>query len=335
MQISRFLAAFGVVAIGLLPMSGRAADTEAQIKAREALRSRLDQIDIQPAPTNTVATRRKVAKPAPTKPAAEPQPAPVPAPAVPEPQPQPVPVPAPATAATTTQSVPEPPPAQTPPAAAQRVQTPLPPESAPTRTFAAPAPPANVQNSQPMSEPAKPRVRGSRKTPPPVIAAPAADPDKVAQAREQMRQRLNAAVGQENPEAVSPPQPPVTAPVEQPNPVPPSQRKPVPTVPSTQPANPVVTAPNSENLSAQAPPSAKPKPTKPRKQPEVANKPAATHPQAIQPATPRDYQPLQAPPAPITASQKQRLDELLGRYRADQITPEQYHQERVKILAQP
>jgi len=47
------------------------------------------------------------------------------------------------------------------------------------------------------------------------------------------------------------------------------------------------------------------------------------------------YKPLEGPASPVNASQRQRLDELLSRYQADQVTPEQYHQERAKILAQP
>ena len=31
----------------------------------------------------------------------------------------------------------------------------------------------------------------------------------------------------------------------------------------------------------------------------------------------------------------QRLQELLRKYRADQVTPEEYHQQRAKILAEP
>jgi len=47
------------------------------------------------------------------------------------------------------------------------------------------------------------------------------------------------------------------------------------------------------------------------------------------------YQPIEAPPLPISADKEQRLQELLKKYRADQITPEQYQAERAKILAEP
>jgi hypothetical protein len=44
--------------------------------------------------------------------------------------------------------------------------------------------------------------------------------------------------------------------------------------------------------------------------------------------------PLAGPPLPISAEKEQRLTELLQKYKADQITPEQYHTERAKILAE-
>jgi hypothetical protein len=45
--------------------------------------------------------------------------------------------------------------------------------------------------------------------------------------------------------------------------------------------------------------------------------------------------PLFPPPMPISGSKEQRLRELLYRYTNDQISPEQYHQQRAKILAEP
>jgi hypothetical protein len=46
-------------------------------------------------------------------------------------------------------------------------------------------------------------------------------------------------------------------------------------------------------------------------------------------------QALEAPPLPISADKGQRLQELLKKYKADQLTPEQYQKERAKILAEP
>jgi hypothetical protein len=76
------------------------------------------------------------------------------------------------------------------------------------------------------------------------------------------------------------------------------------------------------------PPVAKPqevaaKPKKPKETPQP------------QPLPARSYQKMEGPPAPVSAEKHQRLDELLRKYRADEITPDQYHQERAKILAAP
>jgi hypothetical protein len=44
---------------------------------------------------------------------------------------------------------------------------------------------------------------------------------------------------------------------------------------------------------------------------------------------------LTGPPSPLTPAKQQKLDELLQLYRADQLTPEQYHDQRAKILSEP
>jgi hypothetical protein len=49
----------------------------------------------------------------------------------------------------------------------------------------------------------------------------------------------------------------------------------------------------------------------------------------------QSFPPLQAPPPAVPAAKQQRLDDLLAKYRADQITPEEYHQQRAGILAEP
>jgi len=45
-------------------------------------------------------------------------------------------------------------------------------------------------------------------------------------------------------------------------------------------------------------------------------------------------QPLVAPASPIPAGKEQRLAELLSKYKADQITPHEYHRQRASILAE-
>jgi hypothetical protein len=49
--------------------------------------------------------------------------------------------------------------------------------------------------------------------------------------------------------------------------------------------------------------------------------------------TPGAFQPIESPALPISNEKQQRLAELLKKYRADQLSPEEYHQERSKILA--
>lgn len=43
---------------------------------------------------------------------------------------------------------------------------------------------------------------------------------------------------------------------------------------------------------------------------------------------------MEAPALPISASKEQRLANLLQQYKSDQITPQQYHEQRAKILAE-
>jgi hypothetical protein len=75
--------------------------------------------------------------------------------------------------------------------------------------------------------------------------------------------------------------------------------------------------------------------------PAAPQKVAATAPAAPPEAKPAkaksgslDFPPLDGPGSPLSAEKQQQLNELLQKYRADQITPEQYHAERAKILAE-
>jgi len=45
--------------------------------------------------------------------------------------------------------------------------------------------------------------------------------------------------------------------------------------------------------------------------------------------------PMEAPALPISASKEDQLQALLAKYKADQITPEEYHNQRAALLAQP
>jgi hypothetical protein len=47
------------------------------------------------------------------------------------------------------------------------------------------------------------------------------------------------------------------------------------------------------------------------------------------------FPPIQGPASSVSTDKQSRLDELLRKYRADQVTPEEYHVQRAKILAEP
>jgi len=52
-------------------------------------------------------------------------------------------------------------------------------------------------------------------------------------------------------------------------------------------------------------------------------------------SAPVAFKPVDVPPPPFSGAKAERLGELLRRYRADQITPEEYHRQRTAILAEP
>jgi hypothetical protein len=45
--------------------------------------------------------------------------------------------------------------------------------------------------------------------------------------------------------------------------------------------------------------------------------------------------PINSPLLPVSATQQTQLQALLAKYKASQITPEEYYQQRAEILAQP
>ncbi len=52
-------------------------------------------------------------------------------------------------------------------------------------------------------------------------------------------------------------------------------------------------------------------------------------------ATAPGFKPITAPALPINMTKAGKLEWLLSQYKADQITPEQYHKQRAEILAEP
>jgi hypothetical protein len=85
-------------------------------------------------------------------------------------------------------------------------------------------------------------------------------------------------------------------------------------------------------------------PRQPTHAPTITSPPAAHAVTVQQPKKPANIsypgrelglKPIEAPPLPISAAKKAQLQALLARYKADQITPEQYHTERAEILVEP
>jgi hypothetical protein len=56
---------------------------------------------------------------------------------------------------------------------------------------------------------------------------------------------------------------------------------------------------------------------------------------AVFPGKELGLKPIEAPLLPISAAKEAQLQALLVKYRADQITPEEYQKQRAEILAQP
>jgi hypothetical protein len=80
----------------------------------------------------------------------------------------------------------------------------------------------------------------------------------------------------------------------------------------------------------------------PSQPPAKKEKPKAQQVQAAPPIPPKPKSaiesklpPLPTPQPAVSASKELRLEELLQLYRSDKITPEQYHERRAKILAEP
>lgn len=62
---------------------------------------------------------------------------------------------------------------------------------------------------------------------------------------------------------------------------------------------------------------------------------ATTSPAGVTSTTTTALKPITAPALPINMTKAGKLEWLLSQYKADQITPEQYHKQRAEILAEP
>jgi hypothetical protein len=69
---------------------------------------------------------------------------------------------------------------------------------------------------------------------------------------------------------------------------------------------------------------------------QAATSKASTNAPAMKPAKqPAALQPISGPASPLSADKQKRLADILAQYRADKITPQEYHAQRAKILAEP
>jgi hypothetical protein len=278
MQTSKLILVICAVALFTGDSILRAQETEAQKRAREALRQKMLELEGQPIP---------VAPPPPAVPqppeAAPPQaiaPA-TPAPVAPDFAPAP--------------SVNRDAQARALEALRQKMHEGQPQQPAAPATVATPAAPP--QPITPVTPPA----------PAPVAAPVARSADRDAQARalEALRQSMNA--GQ----------------VQQPGTPPPARA--------------ATWSPGATDTSAQARAQQAlelkmreldaGQPVAPPVAPPVTSPAAPTFPEVA-------FKPIEPLPSPVSGPKAQRLSELLRKYRADQITPEDYHKQRAAILAE-
>lgn len=258
MQILRRFMLAGMAATFFTPILLHAYDNEAQLRARQALEEKMNQLDAQPGPTNAAPPAAEPAKPKPaaTKPVVKPQPpAQAPAPQAQKKAP-------PATPATTSQ------------------------------------PQKQIPSTQPAAQPA-PIVKSAPSTPAPAAKpAPPAAPTYssvpvTGTADTQTSTKLDAALNTK--------------------------------MMQTEPA-PAVSNPQAET-------------SKPWTQPYTAapQRPVAQTQMQMPPtkAPAQTVLTMPAPPTGLSATKQEKLDHLLQLYRADQITPEEYHDQRAKILAEP
>jgi hypothetical protein len=221
--------------------------------------------------------------------------------------------------------------------------------AAPVAPAATPAPSAPVANTPP-PVPAAPPVTPSPEPAQTASAAPkkamviTRNPDAQAKAEEALRRKMaeleqgsqaSAPPAKVEPIVATAPTPavpqPTPAPVAQPMPVaaqPPANPEPAPAM-----SAPAAPAPESAPMaSTPAASEAAPTPAAPAATAEVPAKPVEVKAVTSTPAPAPEASPA---PSASAISKEQRLADLLEQYKADKITPYQYHTERAKILAEP
>ncbi|HWH71089.1 MAG TPA: hypothetical protein VNT26_17005 [Candidatus Sulfotelmatobacter sp.] len=181
--------------------------------------------------------------------------------------------------------------------------------------------PASPQS--PAVTPAVPAAPATPATAAAPVAAPASEPEAIAKAREALRQKISELQAQQPAVAAQPSAPQPAAPT--------LFDAPAATNPEAIAKAQAALSQKMAELNAQA--EAK------RKTEQAAQKPApvqaASKPKVeVKKTAALRFQPLEGPALPIAADKQQSLAELLRKYKADEITPEEYHQQRAKILTQ-
>ncbi len=368
MQISRHLLVACAVATCFTPVvSLRAYDNEAQIRARQALEDKMNQIAQTNAPAPAVAPKpaSKAKKSPPPAPAETPAaPAPAAAPEISQPATPVAPAAAPVDAATEDklrdalhQQTVQAPATSAPAPVTQPVQATAPVDITPAADDSAnqklrdalhqqtgqtqPAPAPVVQTPAPAVAPAQ------VETPAPVNITPAADDSANQKLQDALHEKIN--------EYPATPAPVVAAPTNKVKAAPKPAPAPAPIVMTPTPAAPVVvTAKPAAPVYVE--PAAAPKPapvvvysSTPTTTGSASNDQlnqalnqkmgTTTPPPSSGKATPAPISyslpTLAGPPLPVSAAKQQKLDALLQQYRMDQVTPAQYHQQRAQILSQP
>ena len=92
---------------------------------------------------------------------------------------------------------------------------------------------------------------------------------------------------------------------------------------------------NAPASAAAKPAPTKPKPTatKPEAKPAPVVEKAPKKPAAVKSAP--AFPAIQGPASPVSGDKQQRLTELLRKYKADELTPEEYHLQRAKVMSEP
>jgi hypothetical protein len=322
MQIFKLFPTACAVVICASFISVRADDTPVQAALRAALEQKMSDLDKQQtqAPP-VVATSPGAVKVQPSQHTTNTVPAKATTPAanvaIPTPKPvMPAPQAAPAVAAPAVTAPATPAPAVVTPAVAAPVVAE--PQSAPAETApATPAPVANEPATPAEATPATTPAEAAPATPPPAETkpAPTMTPGEPAAAAT-IASETNAAPAASG---TTPAAPVATMPTEV------TPATPPPT--ETRPAPPAITPAAGTVLQSPA------MPAMIKVKPGVMS--ATNQINAIYTGKELGLKPIESPLLPVSAAQQAQLQALLAKYKANQITPEEYYKQRAEILAQP